>query len=241
MPVEPVQPVPPVVQPTIPTSVNISHTVEQKSNTGLIATAAVLGAVGTGFLIGGLVGRDDDKSNTATNVQDLKVAELDELMRNANGAFGFITSNALKLVPLPTTNGTMAPIVRIGGRAVAVVEYRGHRFPFWVNPSSGRWEPLLGIGANGGWFNTYPNPAKADISFIDTIAGQMNTKLSPKTVLYFAGPNASGSNFPDASESAYTIINTEFVNGVVQVHEVPMSAADKALYDANYARIKNLF
>ena len=241
VPVEPVQPVPPVVQPTIPTSVNISHTVEQKSNTGLIATAAVLGAVGTGFLIGGLVGRDDDKSNTATNVQDPKVAELDELMRNANGAFGFVMGNALKLVPLPTTVGTKAPIVLIGGRAVAVVEYRGHRFPFWVNSASARWEPLLGIGANGGWFNAYPNPAKADISFIDTIAGQMNTKLSPKTVLYFAGPNASGSNFPDAGESAYTIINTEFVNGVVQVHEVPMSAADKALYDANYARIKNLF
>ena len=241
-PVTPVQPVPPVVQPTPPTSVNISHTVEKKSNTGLIATAAVLGAVGTGFLIGGLVGKDGDDKNATTSVVDDKMAqELDELMRHAGGAFGFITGNALKLVPLPTTNGTMAPIVRIGGRAVAVVEYRGHRFPFWVNSASARWEPLLGIGANGGWFNTYPNPAKADISFIDTIAGQMNTKLSPKTVLYFAGPNASGSNFPDASESAYTIINTEFPNGVVQSFNGGMSPADQMLYNNNYNRIKNLF
>ena len=241
-PVTPVQPVPPVVQPTVPASVNISHTVEKKSNTGLIATAAVLGAVGTGFLIGGLVGKDGDDKNAATSVVDDKMAqELDELMRHAGGAFGFITGNALKLVPLPTTNGTMAPIVRIGGRAVAVVEYRGHRFPFWVNSASVRWEPLLGIGANGGWFNTYPNPAKADISFIDTIAGQMNTKLSPKTVLYFAGPNASGSNFPDASESAYTIINTEFPNGVVQSFNGGMSPADQMLYNNNYNRIKNLF
>ena len=241
-PVTPVQPVPPVVQPTVPTSVNISHTVENKSNTGLIATAAVLGAVGTGFLIGGLVGKDGDDKNATTSVVDDKMAqELDELMRHAGGAFGFITGNALKLVPLPTTNGTMAPIVRIGGRAVAVVEYRGHRFPFWVNSASARWEPLLGIGANGGWFNTYPNPAKADISFIDTIAGQMNTKLSPKTVLYFAGPNASGSNFPDASESAYTIINTEFPNGVVQSFNGGMSPADQVLYNNNYNRIKNLF
>lgn len=241
-PTVPVQPVPPVVQPTVPTSVNISHTVENKSNTGLIATAAVLGAVGTGFLIGGLVGKDGDDKNAATSVVDDKMAqELDELMRHAGGAFGFVTGNALKLVPLPTTNGTMAPIVRIGGRAVAVVEYRGHRFPFWVNSASARWEPLLGIGANGGWFNTYPNPAKADISFIDTIAGQMNTKLSPKTVLYFAGPNASGSNFPDASESAYTIINTEFPNGVVQSFDGGMSPADQMLYNNNYNRIKNLF
>jgi hypothetical protein len=149
--------------------------------------------------------------------------------------------NALKLVPLPTTVGTKAPIVLIGGRAVAVVEYRGHRFPYWVNPSSGRWEPLLGIGVNGGWFNTYSNPAKSGISFIDTIAGQMNTKLAPGTVLYFAVANASGAQLPDAHADAYQIINTEFVNGVVQVYEVPMSAADKALYDANYARIKNLF
>ena len=241
-PVTPVQPVSPVVQPTVPTSVNISHTVEKKSNTGLIATAAVLGAVGTGFLIGGLVGKDGDDKNATTSVVDDKMAqELDELMRHAGGAFGFITGNALKLVPLPTTNGTMAPIVRIGGRAVAVVEYRGHRFPFWVNSASARWEPLLGIGANGGWFNTYPNPAKADISFIDTIAGQMNTKLSPKTVLYFAGPNASGSNFPDASESAYTIINTEFPNGVVQSFNGGMSPVDQMLYNNNYNRIKNLF
>ena len=227
---------------TKPASVNISHTVEKKSNTGLIATAAVLGAVGTGFLIGGLVGKDSDDKNATTSVVDDKMAqELDELMRHAGGVFGFITGNALKLVPLPTTNGTMAPIVRIGGRAVAVVEYRGHRFPFWVNSASARWEPLLGIGANGGWFNTYPNPAKADISFIDTIAGQMNTKLSPKTVLYFAGPNASGSNFPDASESAYTIINTEFPNGVVQSFNGGMSPADQMLYNNNYNRIKNLF
>ncbi|MBR2482968.1 MAG: hypothetical protein IKB49_03760 [Alphaproteobacteria bacterium] len=227
---------------TKPASVNISHTVEKKSNTGLIATAAVLGTVGAGFLIGGLVGKNGDNKNAATSVADDKmVQELDELMRNASGAFGFITGNALKLVTLPTTNGTMAPIVRIGGRAVAVVEYRGHKFPFWVNSASARWEPLLGIGANGGWFNTCPNPAKADISFIDTIAGQMNTKLSPKTVLYFAGPNASGSNFPDASESAYTIINTEFPNGVVQSFNGGMSPADQMLYNNNYNRIKNLF
>lgn len=242
----PVYQQPEVYTPTTPTpvrKVEAPKAEKKKSNTGLIATAAVLGAVGTGFLIGGLVGKDDkdDKKVTSSLVPNQMEQELDTLMRNAAGAFGFVTGNALKLVPLPTTQGTMAPIVLIGGRAVAVVDYRGHRLPYWVNSSSARWEPLLGIGQNGGWFNAYPNPSKADISFVDTIAGQMNTKLSPKTVLYFAGPNASGTNFPDAHENAYPIINTEFPNGVVQSIDGGMSPADQMLYNNNYNRIKNLF
>lgn len=220
--------------------------VKKGSNTALIATAAVAGIVGTGFLIGSLVGQDDDNDDNkntvvATPGSDM-TASLNTLMQNANGTFGFINSDGLSLVSLPTTVGTYVPIVLINNKAVAVVKYREHKFPFWVNPSSGLWEPLLGIGNIGGWFNAYPNSSSSGIEYIDSITNQMNVALTPRTVLYFTAPNDSGAQFPTASSNAFDYINAEFPNGVVQSYgSNGLSPSDTLLYNNNYNRIKTMF
>ena len=51
----------------------------------------------------------------------------------------------------------------------------------------------------------------------------------------------SGAQFPGAATGAYSIINAEFPNGVVQSNSGAMSSGDQQLYDNNYQRIKNLF
>lgn len=219
-----------------------TYQVNKKQNTGLIAGAAVAGAIGAGFLIGGLVGQDKNNDVHEKTGQDMQFGDdLNRLMQNANGAFGVVGTDALKLVPLDTTIGTRAPIVLIDGNAVAVVDFDGHRLPYWVNPVSGRWEPLLGIGEQGKWFNTYTNPINTGISFIDEITKQMNASLSPVTVLQIVKSNTVGGRFPNAASAAYDVINAEFPNGVVQTINEFNSASGRLLYNNNYNRIKNLF
>ena len=77
---------------------------------------------------------------------------------------------------------------------------------------------------------------------IDSIAGQMNSALSPRTVLYFTKLNDSGAQFPPASPTAYSHINAEFPNSVVQSYDGnALSQSDLLLYNNNYNRIKTMF
>ena len=231
-----VTPTPTPDKPVTPYSVP-----ENKSGrNALIATAAVLGAVGTGFLIGGLVGGGDDDENRNANVPSLLDEQLNTLMNNANGVLGRVDNNIITLARLQTLSGTYAPIVNISGRAVIAVIYAGHYLPYYMDASAGRWVPLLGIGNVGGWFNTYPqNPT--GITVIDQITNILNQQLLPNTVRQFIGINATGAQFPGAATGAYSIINAEFPNGVVQSNSGTMSSGDQQLYDNNYQRIKNLF
>ena len=231
-----VTPTPTPDKPVTPYSVP-----EDKSGrNALIATAAVLGAVGTGFLIGGLVGGGDDDENRTANVPSQLDEQLNTLMNNAKGVLGRVDNNIITLAGLQTLSGTYAPIVNISGRAVIAVIYAGHYLPYYMDASAGRWVPLLGIGNVGGWFNTYPqNPT--GITVIDQITNILNQQLLPNTVRQFIGINATGAQFPGAATGAYSIINAEFPNGVVQSNSGAMSSGDQQLYDNNYQRIKNLF
>ena len=231
-----VTPTPTPDKPVTPYSVP-----ENKSGrNALIATAAVLGAVGTGFLIGGLVGGGDDDENRNANVPSQLDEQLNTLMNNANGVLGRVDNNIITLARLQTLSGMYAPIVNISGRAVIAVIYAGHYLPYYMDASAGRWVPLLGIGNVGGWFNTYPqNPT--GITVIDQITNILNQQLLPNTVRQFIGINATGAQFPGAATGAYSIINAEFPNGVVQSNSGTMSSGDQQLYDNNYQRIKNLF
>lgn len=218
------------------------HAIKDPLKTGLIATAAVLGAVGTGVLVGGLVSnnKDDDKlSSLPSSTTSALEKDLETVLNNTNGFLGMVDGNMVKLVPMKTTDNTDAKIININGNAVVVVDYRGHNIPFFANDNTGSWVPLLGIGVNGGWFNTYP--ASGAPAFVVQIQNLLNQKLAPSTVAQFVGANALGVQFPAPAYDAYTVINAEFPNGVVQTYTVPMSSADQTLYNNNYNRIKNLF
>ena len=231
----------PVVNPE-PVKRDVSpYAVKDPRKTGLIATAAVLGAVGTGLLVGGLVANDKDDDKLSQLPQSGSSAlekELEMVLNNANGVF-FVDGNMIKLVPMPTTNGTDAKIVNINGNAVVVVDYRGHKLPYFVNDKTASWAPLLGIGKTGGWFNTYP--ADGVPSFIVEIQNVLNQQLKPATVAQFVRPNSLGVQFPLPADSAYDIINAEFPNGVVETFNGTFSPSDQTLYNNNFYRIKNLF
>ena len=231
----------PVVNPE-PVKRDVSpYAVKDPRKTGLIATAAVLGAVGTGLLVGGLVANDKDDNKLSQLPQTGSSAlekELEMVLNNANGVF-FVDGNMIKLVPMPTTNGTDAKIVNINGNAVVVVDYRGHKLPYFVNDKTASWAPLLGIGKTGGWFNTYP--ADGVPSFIVEIQNVLNQQLKPATVAQFVRPNSLGVQFPLPADSAYDIINAEFPNGVVETFNGTFSPSDQTLYNNNFYRIKNLF
>ena len=231
----------PVVNPE-PLKRDVSpYAVKDPRKTGLIATAAVLGAIGTGLLVGGLVANDKDDGKLSQLPQTGSSAlekELELVLNNANGFF-FVDGNMVKLVPMPTTNGTDAKIVNINGNAVVVVDYRGHKLPYFVNDKTVSWAPLLGIGKTGGWFNTYP--ADGVPSFIVEIQNVLNQQLKPATVAQFVRPNSLGVQFPLPADSAYDIINAEFTNGVVETFNGTFSPSDQTLYNNNFYRIKNLF
>ncbi|MBP3397366.1 MAG: hypothetical protein J6K82_00355 [Alphaproteobacteria bacterium] len=216
------------------------------TKTALIAGAAVLGAVGTGVLVGTLVSGNDkkDDANARANVTSDLDNKLNVLLMNA-GAVGFIGANndEVRIVPLPTTVNSNAPIVGISGKPVVVVEYRNHKFPFYVNASTMSWAPLLGIGENGGWFNVYPpkQGGGSGIDFIDDITQWLNQKLNPTDVMQFAGQNQSGVQYPAPSTSAYKIINAEFPNGVIQTNNGTLTPAQNAIYNSNYSIIKSMF
>ncbi len=210
---------------------------EVKNNgakTALIATAAIAGTIGAGWLIGGLIGKDDDDKKPSAPAVTQNQSDLEQLMRNAGGVIGNQNGASLRLISLPTTINSVAPIVTINGYAVVVVDYRGIRLPYYMNTATMRWEPLLGIGINGGWFNVYPNAVQSGIPVIDSVAGHLGRKLSPNVVSAYVGNFNGGISFPMAGPGAYTIINAEFVNGVVQTNAGVMSPSDKLLYDNNY-------
>ena len=214
------------------------HATKKKANTALIATAAIAGTVGAGWLIGGLIGKDDDKKSSDTSSVPQINPELERLMQNAGGVIGNVNGSDIKLIPLSTTVDSYAPIVDINSYAVVVVDYRGYKLPYYMNPLAMRWEPLLGIGTNGGWFNMYPNPAQTSIPVIDSIAAHLTIKLTPMLVSRYVGKNASDVHFPFAAPSAYQTINAEFPNGVVNVNNGAMTPSDQLLYNNNYQLIK---
>lgn len=225
--------------PTYTTSRDIkTHTVDKKDNTALIATAAIAGTIGAGWLIGGLIGKDNGKKTSATSVSPQSNSDLERLMQNAGGIIGTQNGVSLKLIPLPTTINSYAPIVDINGNAVVVVDYRGYKLPYYMNRTTMHWEPLLGIGANGGWFNVYPNQLQSEIPVIDSIADHLGHSLTPSVVLRHISNTASGPHFPIAAPAAYQTINAEFSNGVVNTNTGTMSQSDKRLYNNNYQLIK---
>ena len=216
------------------------YAVEKPMNVGLIATAAVLGAVGSGALIGGLIlnDKDDAKLVDLSGARTQLERDLETVLNNANGYF-FVGDDTLKLLPMPTENNTSAKIVKVDNSVVVVVDWRGHNLPFYINVDTGSWAPLLGIGENGGWFNVYPT--KGAPTVIVEIQNVLNQQLKPATVVQFVGANVLGLQFPNIAPAAYEIINAEFPNGVVETFNGVFTPADQILYNNNYQRILNLF
>ena len=217
------------------------HEVKDPRKTGLIATAAVLGAVGTGLLVGGLVSRDKDddkKSSSASGVNAKLEKDLETILNNSDKSLGMVNGNMIKLVPMNTTNGTSVKIININGNAVAVVDYRGRRLPYYVNAQTGSWIPLLGIGKTGGWFNTYLSNTPGRV--VDQVQRALNQQLKPAIVAQFVGANALGVQFPMPALDAYNVINAEFPNGVVETFNGTFSPSDQALYNDNYNKMKNI-
>lgn len=207
---------------------------KKPKNTNMITTVAVLGTLGAGALVGGLIISNDKKSSNSNSIQPVKVDEqLDTVMTNARNVLGYVGNKPVTLVSLPTTmNNATAPIVMIDGRAVVVVLYDKHKLPFYLEDKS--WEPLLGIGEEGRWFNVYPE--EIGIKKIEVISGLLNKQLTPNVVMQYMTQNNSGVSFPVADKSAFSIINSEFPKGVVQ--KVQMSDADKRLYNDNYLLVR---
>jgi len=204
----------------------------RRRNTGAIVAAAVGGTVAAGLLVGGIVVATNNKSSSApvANVPQTDTV-LESLMNIAMGSLGTVDGRTLTLVPLPTTVNSNAPIVMIDGRVVVVVLYNGYKLPFYLAGQT--WEPLMGIGSVGHWFNVYPNSPLSGIAKIDAITNLLNQQLSPSLVMRYANANnVYGVTFPMADQSAFNIINSEFPNGVVQTGN--FTDADRTLYNNNY-------
>ena len=248
--VTPIIPTEPIVNPepgqpsVIPdTNRDIApYAVQDPRKTGLIVTAAVLGAVGTGILVGGLISnaQDDDAQQVSGNASVLE-QDVNNLLEKANGTLGFVDGNMIRLMRLQTSTGSYAPILNIGGKAVVVVDYRGHALPFYVNTNTSSWAPLLGIGDVGGWFNVYPSADKTDIVYINVLVSMLNEQLTPGLVAQFVKANSLGLAFPAPGLEAYKTINSEFPNGVIQTFSGEFTSAEQTLYNNNYNKMKNLF
>ena len=66
----------------------------------------------------------------------------------------------------------------------------------------------------------------------------LNQKLAPTMVQKYTGVNATGVQLPFAAPAAYSVINAEFTDGVVQTYTGALSGSDKTLHDNNYNKIK---
>ena len=227
----------PVVTPT-PDGHTITPYDVKKPKTGLIAGAAVLGTVGTGFLVGKLLNRNQDDPSASQDVITGSTVdnEIRTILNNANGFIGTVNNNQIILEAIPTSLETVSPIVNINNNAVVVVNYKGHNLPFYINRTATAWTPLLGIGQTGGWLNTYQG--KAQPTYITQIQALLNQKLAPAMVAKYIGVNSSGVQLPLAGAGAYSVINAEFSGGVVQTYNGKLSGADKGLHDNNYNKIQ---
>ena len=240
---ETVEPIQPQAQPTATESTQVTqHTVERKNNAGLIATAAVVGAIGTGALIGVLASGDDDdddKTNAAQQNSQLE-NNINFILANAAGTIGVVGGNTITLARMQTMVGSYVNIVNINGNAVVVAIYDGHYLPYFMDKTTMQWTPTLGISSIGGYINTYP-ATPTGISEIDQIAGLLNQKLPPAIVAQFTGTGATGVQFPAPAPNAYNTINAEFPNGVVQSAANAQTSASQNLYNNNLQRMRNLF
>ena len=177
-------------------------------------------------------------SSSASGVNAKLEKDLETILNNSDKSLGMVNGNMIKLVPMNTTNGTSAKIININGNAVAVVDYRGRRLPYYVNAQTGSWIPLLGIGKTGGWFNTYLSNTPGRV--VDQVQRALNQQLKPAIVAQFVGANALGVQFPMPALDAYNVINAEFPNGVVETFNGTFSPSDQALYNDNYNKMKNI-
>ncbi|MFQ6745180.1 MAG: hypothetical protein ACLRFN_04375, partial [Alphaproteobacteria bacterium] len=106
------------------TSASDGHTITpydvKKPKTGLIATAAVLGTVGTGFLVGKLLNRNQDDPSASQDVITGSTVdnEIRTILNNANGFIGTVNNNRIILEAIPTSLETVSPIVNINNNAV---------------------------------------------------------------------------------------------------------------------------
>ena len=232
----------PVVTPNPePVRVVTPHKTSSPKNAAVGAVAAVASVAAVGGLIGGLiVAGDKEDAKSTPSVKPVVPDELNSVMNTAVGPLGTVNNNEIRLIPMPTTDGTNAPIVNLDGRAVVVVDYRGNNLPYYLDGRTRSWAPLLGIGENGGWFNTYTNPERTGIATIDSIRVILNDKITPSVVLRHVTVTNSGVRFPMAAYGAYAIINKLFVNGVVQSNPGVLDPASSILYDSNYKLVYDL-
>lgn len=191
------------------TTETYKHNVERKNNTGLVATAAVVGAVGAGALIAALVsgGDDDDAAQPTVQQSEFEIA-LGEILDKANGIVGHVQTQIVTLVKLLTTNGAYAPIVNINGNAVVVAIYAGQYYPYWLDMNTNRWTAIDSIDETTG--KIYPSTAyPTGDAVIDDIANMLDTELTPNIIRQVLGQNSLGLGFPTPAEAAFNIINSK--------------------------------
>lgn len=232
----------PVVVPKYDSGRTVTpHAVSGKKNAAVGAAVAVASVAAVGGLIGGLIVAGDKKDNNSNaNVKPVVPDELDRVMGVATGVLGDVNGNEIRLIPMPTTDGTYAPIVNVDGRAVVVVRYNNNNLPYYLDTRTRSWAPLLGIGENGGWFNTYNNPDHTGIPVIDSVRKILNDKITPTVVLRHVAVSNNGIRFPNAAYGAYAIINAMFVNGVVQQNSGFLDPVSSDLYDRNYKMVRDM-
>ena len=180
---------------------------ERKNNAGLIAAAAVVGAVGTGALIGALVagGDDDDEAQQTPQQSEFEIA-LGAILDKANGVVGRVQLQIVTLAKLLTTGGSYAPIVNVNGNAVVVAIYQGQYYPYYLDANTNRWTALHSIDQTTGQIQPY-SPYPTGNAVIDGIGNVLDTELTPNIIRQVLVQNSLGVGFPAPAASAYVIIN----------------------------------
>lgn len=191
------------------TTETYKHNVERKNNTGLVATAAVVGAVGAGALIAALVsgGDDDDAAQPTVQQSEFEIA-LGEILDKANGVVGRVQLQIVTLAKLLTTGGSYAPIVNVNGNAVVVAIYQGQYYPYYLDANTNRWTALHSIDQTTGQIQPY-SPYPTGNAVIDGIGNVLDTELTPNIIRQVLGQNSLGLGFPTPAEAAFNIINSK--------------------------------
>ena len=208
-----------------------TFTPDKTKNVGLIVGLTSAGLLVTGGIVGGVIAATS-KSKQSEQVVTQATSDLEILMNKTFTPIGFVDGKQVSLISMPTTVPSYAKIVSVDNYAVVVVDYDGVNLPYYVYEN--KWTPLLGIGETGRWFNVYPknNANTSGISKIDSITNLLNQQLTPTVVAKHAINNDTGLVFPTAAPEAFSIINAEFPNGVVQYST--MTPSDKSLYENNF-------